>query len=87
MQYLCQNFCGHETRTNPKRVNDGPKFELDFYQTVVHYYLQAARAWGWTQEQVDETDINHFFDLITVAILTSDEDKPKKVYADQVGLF
>ncbi len=89
MRRLRTDICRHAGRENPKKVGDGPKFDLTYSQAVVYYYLLAARMWGWSQEDVDKTDIEHFFDMLTVANLTSEpaaNKQPKKVFIDQTDI-
>jgi len=38
-------------------------------------------------QEIDNEYLEDMFDLFIVANLTDEQDKPKKVYADQVGLF
>ena len=55
----------------------------------MYYYLLAARMWGWSQDDVDKTDIEHFFDMLAVANLTSEpktNKQPKKVFIDQTDI-
>lgn len=61
---------------------------------MVNTYLQAARQYGWTPEQVDQTEFGFFLDMIVVGAILADSepvspDEPqepevKTVFIDQV---
>lgn len=51
---------------------------------IVYYYLQLARAFGWTPGQVDEIDLDMFWDLLIVAEKEPKESQPQRGYIDQV---
>ena len=57
------------------------------YQNIVFYYLQLAKSFQWTPEQIDNMELDIFWDLIIVADLKKDEnnpDSPKKGYIDHL---
>ena len=58
---------------------------------MVYFCLSFCRAFNKLIRDIDNEYIEDMFDLLIVANLTDDEtvedNKPKKVYADQVGLF
>lgn len=57
---------------------------------MIYFCLSFCRAFNKLLSEVDNEDLDDAFDLLIVANLTDDDTeggKPKKVYADQVGLF
>jgi len=52
---------------------------------VIYFCLSFCRAFNKLQGEVDNEYVEDLFDMLIVANLT--DDAPKKVYADQVGLF
>ena len=58
---------------------------------MVNTYLQAARQYGWTPEQIDQTEFGFLLDMTVVGALLSDgepekpqEQEVKTVFIDQV---
>jgi hypothetical protein len=51
---------------------------------VVYYYLKLARAFYWTPNEIDDMELDMFWDLIIVGAKEPQEGDQPMGYIDQV---
>ena len=62
-----------ETGENPKRGSGAGDIKLTPYQTLLRYYERLQSAYGWTVQEVDETDAGILLDQLLVTALVRDQ--------------
>lgn len=51
---------------------------------IVYHYLTLARAFGWTPGQIDDMELEMFWDLLIVAEKAPKDGQSQQGYIDQV---
>lgn len=43
-------------------------------EAIINFYMKFYEAYGWTKQEVDNTDLCHLFDILIVQEKVTDKD-------------